>query len=107
MRIPAAAARAIDDDLGGLVGQDPGREPVHLVVRQMPRAGQAPVAPVLLREGFDEHRPGVPGELAAQFFTIDLLQHGFLLEGWYHIVDSCKCNDMLPHASCKCNYLLP
>src|SRR5258706_7092667 len=83
MRILAAAARAVDDDLGGLVRQHLGRERVHVVVREVSGAGQVPVAPVLFRQGLDEHRRGDAGELPAQLFTFDLLQHGSLLEGWH------------------------
>src|SRR5258706_14583458 len=56
MRILAAAARAGDDDLGGLVRGHLGRKRVHLVVREGARAGEGPGAPALFRAGRHEDR---------------------------------------------------
>jgi hypothetical protein len=81
VRVLAAAARAVDDDLGGCVGHDAGRELARLVVREMQRARQVPVVVVLRRQGFEQHQLGVGGQARLQFVAGDGLVHGQLLSG--------------------------
>src|SRR5260221_7170473 len=73
MRILAAAARAVDDDLGGLVREHLGRKRVHPVLRQGPRARPGPVAPVPFPQGLDEHPRGDGGGGSAPPFAVSFV----------------------------------